>query len=94
MNHPNLTCTFTDDKEISFELNNWAEQANGNLLVKTGDTHTLITTTMSRSQSANQDFFPLTVDYEEKFYAAGKILGSRFMRREGRPSDEAIITAP
>jgi len=82
-----------DSKEISFELNNWAEQANGNVLVKTGDTHTFVTTVMSRSETPNQGFFPLIVDYEEKFYAAGKILGSRFVRREGRPSDEAIITS-
>lgn len=82
-----------DDKEITVEFNNWAEQANGNVLIKTGDTHTFVTTVMSRSESANQGFFPLIVDYEEKFYAAGKILGSRFVRREGRPSDEAIITA-
>jgi len=82
-----------ESKEISFELNNWAEQANGSVLVKTGDTHTLVTTVMSRSEVPNQGFFPLMVDYEEKFYAAGKILGSRFVRREGRPSDEAIITA-
>lgn len=80
------------DKEISFSLNNWAEQANGNVLVQTGDTVSLVTVVMSAHES-NQDFFPLTVDYEEKFYAAGKILGSRFVRREGRPSDEAIITA-
>ena len=82
-----------DSKEISFELNNWAEQANGSVPVKTGDTHTFVTTVMSRSETPNQGFFPLIVDYEEKFYAAGKMLGSRFFRREGRPSDEAIITS-
>lgn len=81
------------EKEISLQLNNWAEQANGSVVVQTGDTVTLITAVMSRSESANQGFFPLMVDYEEKFYAAGKILGSRFVRREGKPSDEAIITA-
>lgn len=81
------------EKELVFEFNNWAEQANGNVLVRTGDTLTLITCVMSREQMSHQDFFPLTVDYEERFYAAGKILGSRFVRREGRPSDEAIITA-
>jgi len=80
------------EKEIICVRNNWAEQANGNILVQTGDTHTFVTAVMSRSESPNQGFFPLIVDYEEKFYAAGKILGSRFMRREGRPSDEAIIT--
>lgn len=80
-------------KEISFELNNWAEQANGSVLVKSGQTAVLVTATMSKTESQNQGFFPLTVEYEERFYAAGKILGSRFVRREGRPSDEAIISA-
>ena len=81
------------DKEIAFELANWAEQANGNVLVQIGDTVALVTCVMSKGEIPNQGFFPLTVDYEEKFYAAGKILGSRFVRREGRPSDEATITA-
>lgn len=88
----NFTCQL-GDRAIAVELNNWAEQANGNVLVKTGDTHTFVTAVMSRFQNPNQGFFPLTVDYEERFYAAGKILGSRFVRREGKPSDEAIITA-
>ena len=79
-------------KEISFELPHLAEQANGHVLVRSGDTVVLVTAVMS-SYETNLDYFPLMVDYEEKFYAAGKILGSRFMRREGRPSDEAIITA-
>lgn len=82
-----------DGKEIAFELSNWAEQANGNVLVRMGDTVTLVTCVMARGEVSNQGFFPLTVDYEERFYAAGKILGSRFVRREGKPSDEAIITA-
>ncbi|MBI2574188.1 MAG: polyribonucleotide nucleotidyltransferase [Candidatus Wildermuthbacteria bacterium] len=80
-------------KEIRFELNNWAEQANGSVLVKSGQTAVLVTAVMSKGESQNQGFFPLTVEYEERFYAAGKILGSRFVRREGRPTDEAIIAA-
>ncbi len=87
-----FTCPL-GDRAISFELTNWAEQANGNILVRVGDTLTFVTAVMAKTELANQGFFPLTVDYEEKFYAAGKILGSRFMRREGKPSDEAIITA-
>ena len=79
-------------KEISFELPHLAEQANGHVLVRSGDTVVLCTAVMS-SHETSLDYFPLMVDYEEKFYAAGKILGSRFMRREGRPSDEAIIAA-
>ena len=81
------------DKEISFELTSLAEQANGRVLVRMGDTVALVTAVMSRRSLDNLSFFPLTVEYEERFYAAGKILGSRYMRREGRPSDEAIITA-
>src|SRR3989338_5147456 len=79
-------------KEIHFLCKNWAEQSNGNVLVQMGDTVVLVTAVMSKNTS-NLGYFPLTVDYEEKFYAAGKILGSRFVRRETRPSDEAIITA-
>jgi len=81
------------DKTIDFELEDLAEQANGHVLVHTGDTVVLVTAVMSDTLRPDQDFFPLTVDFEEKFYAAGKILGSRFIRREGRPSDEAIITS-
>jgi polyribonucleotide nucleotidyltransferase len=81
------------DKEISFELTSLAEQANGRILVRMGDTVALVTAVMSRLPLDNLPFFPLTVEYEERFYAAGKILGSRYMRREGKPSDEAIITA-
>ena len=81
------------DKEISFDLTSLAEQANGKVLVRMGDTVALVTAVMSRQGLDNLPFFPLTVEYEERFYAAGKILGSRYMRREGRPSDEAIITA-
>jgi len=80
-------------KEISFTLTDLAEQANGRVLVRMGDTVVLVTAVMSRNALDNLSFFPLTVEYEERFYAAGKILGSRYMRREGRPSDEAIITA-
>ena len=53
----------------------------------------LATAVMSKSERAGVDFFPLSVDYEEKFYAAGAILGSRFIRRESRPSEDAILTS-
>jgi polyribonucleotide nucleotidyltransferase len=81
------------DKTISLELTDLAEQANGSVLVRQGDTVILVTAVSASSAFANQGFFPLTVDYEERFYAAGKILGSRFVRREGKPQDEAIITS-
>ena len=81
------------DKEVTFELETLAEQANGHILVRMGDTVVLVTAVMSSFEREGMDYFPLMVDYEEKFYAAGKILGSRFVRREGRPTDEAVITS-
>ena len=80
-------------KELSVEINDLAEQAAGSCLVRYGDTVVLATAVMTKLPREGVDFFPLTVEYEERFYAAGKILGSRFIRRESRPSDEAIITA-
>ena len=82
-----------DDRELSVEVKNLAEQANGNILVSYGDTLVLTTAVMSESKREGVDFFPLTVDYEERYYAAGKIRGARYIRREGRPSDEAICAA-
>src|SRR5438477_4548831 len=78
-------------KEMSAEFNDWADQANGSVLLRYGNSAVLATVVMSNKES-NLDYFPLSVEYEEKFYAAGAILGSRFMRREGRPSDEAILS--
>ena len=80
-------------KDLVVELRDLAQQANGNVLVRYGDTVVLATAVMSKEGREGADFFPLTVEYEERFYAAGKILGSRFIRRESRPSDEAILTA-
>lgn len=78
-------------KPVTFEFSDLAEQATGSVIVKQGDTVALITAVMSKNPK-DSDFFPLTVDFEERFYAAGQILGSRFMRREGRPSEEAILS--
>ena len=80
-------------KKIGVNFDNLAEQANGNILVYSGDTMLLTTCVMAKEDRENLDFFPLTVDYEEKYYAAGKIKSSRYMKREGRPSDEAICNA-
>jgi len=80
-------------RELSVEINNLAEQASGSCFVRYGDTEVLATAVMSKYEREGKDFFPLTVDYEEKFYAAGKIRGPRYIRREGRPSDEAICNA-
>jgi len=79
-------------KELTVEISNLAEQASGSCFLRYGDTEVLATVVMSKLERG-EDFFPLTVDYEERYYAAGKILGSRFIRRESRPSDEAIITS-
>ena len=73
------------------EFNDWADQANGSVLLRYGNSVVLATAVMG-SKESNLDYFPLSVEYEEKFYAAGAILGSRFMRREGRPSDEAVLS--
>lgn len=77
-----LTATFSD----------LAEQANGSVMLRYGNTLILATAVMSAGEKTGMDYFPLTVEYEERFYASGQILGSRFMRREGRPSDEAILS--
>lgn len=79
-------------KPLIAEFSDLAEQANGSVLIRYGETVLLATAVMSLQQKEGADFFPLTVDYEERFYAAGEILGSRFIRREGRPTDEAILS--
>jgi polyribonucleotide nucleotidyltransferase len=68
-----------------------AEQATAAVLGQYGDTSVLVTAMMGK-EDRHIDYFPLVVDYEEKFYAAGKIIGSRFIRREGRPSEEAVLS--
>jgi polyribonucleotide nucleotidyltransferase len=80
-------------RELSVEINNLAEQASGSCFLRYGDTEVLATAVMSKYEKEEEGFFPLTVDYEERYYAAGKILGSRYIRRESRPSDEAITTS-
>jgi polyribonucleotide nucleotidyltransferase len=79
------------DKILSAEFNDLADQTNGSVMVRYGNTVVLATAVMGK-EPKESDYFPLTVDYEERFYATGKILGSRFMRREGRPSTEAILS--
>jgi len=69
-----------------------AAQANGAVTVRYGDTVVLATAVMSKNASRISGYFPLMVDFEERYYAAGKIKGSRFVKREGRPSDDAILS--
>lgn len=78
--------------ELIIETGKLAEQAGGAVTVRMGDTMLLATATMSAHARAGIDFFPLSVDYEERLYAAGRIPGSWF-RREGRPAERAILTA-
>lgn len=79
--------------ELSISTGVLATQAGGSVLVQYGDTVVLGTATLGNPYAPDADYMPLLVEYEEKFYAAGKIKGSRFMKREGRPADEAILTA-
>jgi polyribonucleotide nucleotidyltransferase len=78
------------EKTMTAEFNDWADQASGSVLLRYGNSAVLATVVMGKE--SDKDYFPLSVEYEEKFYAAGAILGSRFMRREGRPSDEAVLS--
>ena len=79
-------------REMRVTIGKVAEQANGAALVEYGDTVVLVTATASKKPREGIDFFPLSVDYEEKMYAVGKIPGG-FIKREGRPSEKAILTA-
>src|SRR3989344_3029021 len=79
-------------KTLKIKITDWATQASGSCLVSYGETEVIATAVMSNRES-HLDFFPLTVEYEEKFYAAGKIYGSRFLKRESRPTDDAILTS-
>lgn len=77
---------------LEIETGLLAGQANGSVTARYGDTVVLATATMSKGASRITGYFPLMVDFEERYYAAGKIKGSRFIKREGRPSDDAILT--
>src|ERR1700691_6256674 len=79
------------DRTMSFETGKLAGQADGAVLARLGDTIVLVTATAARKVREGTDFFPLTVDIEERMYAVGKVPGS-FFRREGKASDQAILT--
>jgi len=79
-------------RTLSIQVGKFAQQANGAVAVQYGNTIVLVTACASSEPREGIDFVPLTVDYEEKLYAAGKIPGS-FIRREGRPTEEAVITS-
>ena len=80
------------DKELTFRLNEYAFQANGSIVLQCGETLVQAIVVMG-NENPDLDFFPLTVEYNENLYAGGLIRSSRFTKREGKPSDEAILKA-
>lgn len=78
-------------RTLTLEVGRVGFRTSASVLVRYGDSVVLGTAMLSDKQAAGLDYFPLSIDYEERFYAAGKISGSRFIKREGRPSDEAIL---
>lgn len=80
-------------RELKVEIGKLAKQAHGSCTVSYGDTVVLATSVMASQAREGVDYFPLLVDYEERLYAAGKIKGSRFIKREGRATDEAVLTS-
>jgi polyribonucleotide nucleotidyltransferase len=78
-------------KPLTLEVNRVGFRTSASVLATYGDTVVLGTAMVGKKPMSGMDYFPLSIDYEEKFYAAGKISGSRFIKREGRPSDEAIL---
>ena len=79
-------------KTLTAQFTDLASRANGSVILRYGNTAVMATAVMG-GEREGLDYFPLSVEFEEKFYAAGAILGSRFQRREGRPSEEAVLSA-
>jgi polyribonucleotide nucleotidyltransferase len=92
MNKKTYTATI-GGKELVAEFTDLTDQANGSVILRMGNTAVLATAVMGSSEREGMNYFPLSVEFEEKFYSAGAILGSQFVRREGRPSDEAVLSA-
>src|SRR3990172_11898960 len=80
------------DKQFVLETGELAGQANGSIVARYGET-VVLATAVSQPLSGDIGYFPLSVDYEEKLYAGGRISTSRFIKRENRPTEEAILTA-
>ena len=78
-------------RKLSLEINRVGFRTSASVIARYGDTVVLGTAMVSNQAVTGMDYFPLSIDYEEKMYAAGKISGSRFIKREGRPSDDAIL---
>ena len=87
-----LTKTFKyGDHEVTLETGRVARQANGSVIVSAGGTVVMVNATGRREANPGQPFFPLTVNYQERFYAAGRIPGG-FFKREGRPTEKETLT--
>lgn len=80
-------------RTLKLEYGRFANQASGAVVASLGDTSVLCVVGVSKQAREGTDFFPMMVDYEEKFYAAGKMSGSRFIKREGRPSEQAVLNS-
>lgn len=80
-------------KTLTAEFTDLTAHTNGSVLLRFGETAILVTAVMGERENVGMNYFPLSVEFEEKFYAAGQILGNRFQRREGKPSDEAVLSA-
>lgn len=89
---PQVFHTQIGGRDVEVEVGKYAMNTNGHCMVKCGDTVVMVNTCMSETPRPGQDFFPLSVDYEEKLYSVGKIPGG-FKKREGRPADSAILTS-
>ena len=79
-------------RKLSLEFGKYCGQANGSVIVRLGDTVVMVNATAAEKPREGQDFFPLSVDFEEKMYAVGKLPGG-FIKREGRPSEKATLTS-
>jgi len=90
MDHKTYSMEFAG-RQLRFEFGRYAEQASGSALVRYGDTAVMVSVTVSDQAREGVDFFPLSVDYEEKLYSVGKIPGG-FIKREGRPTEKAVLT--
>ncbi|MBT7123147.1 MAG: polyribonucleotide nucleotidyltransferase, partial [Clostridia bacterium] len=78
-------------RTLSVDTGKYAQQAGGSCILRCGDTMVLVTATASKNQRKGIDFFPLSIEYEEKKYSVGKIPGG-FIKREGRPSENAVLS--
>jgi len=90
LNRKQFSCDFAG-KTLTLEVSELAGQASASVLGSYGESEVLATVVLGKNDS-DRNYFPLMVNYEERFYAVGKILGSRFVRREGRPSDESVLS--